>query len=162
MCWFCLRGPEHWRKAERRRGMQQPGIKRSRLMALINARSILSPPLFLVSDACKNIHNIFVLCHNNFFFFFQMRVSFNKKWSATLLTYKVAADVAPAVDKQTLWCQWEGCVYGWINEHFPASELYKLEKNSRQEVWTEWFQWSEKMFWALRGCWIHLFKSPMV
>lgn len=84
VCCFCLRGPEHGWKAERQRRMQQPGIKRSRLMALINARSIFPPSLFLVSDACKNIHNIFVLCHNNFFF--QMRLSFDRKWSATLLT----------------------------------------------------------------------------
>lgn len=30
-----------------------------------------------------------------------MRLSFHKKWSTTLLAYKVAADVAPAVDNKT-------------------------------------------------------------
>lgn len=61
--------------------------------------SLHFPPLFLVSDA--KIYTTYSF-YATITFFFQMRLSFNKKWSATLLTYKVAADVAPAVDNQTL------------------------------------------------------------
>lgn len=87
-------------------------------MAPINALSLFF--FFFISffgGLQKNIHKIFILCHNNFFL---MGMSFNKKcpighftsiWierflmviAARLLAYKVAVDVAPFEDNKTLY-----------------------------------------------------------